>query len=850
FEIVAVLGAVNATNRANVQAEFAGVLTGGTLQNNTEIVIIRDTGTTRELVAQLDNIEELVINGSDVPVEDPNNPGQALPSLGVTPIGNFGPTSLALATITINGTTGNDVIDISELLSAHRIVFNTMGGSDTLVGDLRAQDVINVAPGTLLSSYQAVANADGSFTVSNGTNSITFETDGTQFPEITDEAGSDPIQQPPVDPPPSDTATFTGTLFDYILGFNTAGELTVTEISSGLVTVISDVQTIAFADQSLDIAQAEAAANIFRLGDTNDSFSGTGLSEFVSGGAGSDTITARGGNDVVYGDAGDDTINSGGGNDTIVWNAGDGLDTVNGGGGNLDTIIVNGDAAVAETFHIFTAVEAQAAGLTVPTGTEIVITSGNGTPTDADRILLLRNVEELAINETPYGDRSVTDVAGDTIVVHGDFTQTSLALNTITVNGTEGNDTIDITGLDSSHRIVLRSSGGNDKFIGTLRPQDVIELAPGSLLADYVRTENADGSITLSNSTHSVNFTSGADLPLIVTDIGQVLLGDEEVINVDGGTLEPSPTDADPAPAPQTDVPAPSAVALTGTADEDTLVGGAGSDTLASLGGDDTILAGAGDDTVSGGSGNDNIVAGDGNDLVFGDGGDDIIMGDAGNDMLFGGAGNDTITGGTGDDLLNGGKGRDTVSGGDGNDVFVAAAGDGDDVYDGGAGSDTLDYSSFATGVSVDFGTGGFGLVTGDDTGMDTIRYVENAIGGSGNDTFVGNASVNVMTGGVGNDMFVFTTAENADGDRVMDFRAGDKIDLTGIVDNSLAGESFTLADGPSFTAAGQVVFRHEQKEDGVYTIIEGSVDGQSRDFHIELNGRHNLTASDFIGVI
>ena len=69
----------------------------------------------------------------------------------------------------------------------------------------------------------------------------------------------------------------------------------------------------------------------------------------------------------------------------------------------------------------------------------------------------------------------------DTVQIIGDFTGTSLALNTITIDGTAGDDTVDISQLTSAHRIVFRSNGGNDTIVGTLRPQDVIELEPAAL---------------------------------------------------------------------------------------------------------------------------------------------------------------------------------------------------------------------------------------------------------------------------------------------------------------------------------------------------------------------------------
>ena len=69
--------------------------------------------------------------------------------------------------------------------------------------------------------------------------------------------------------------------------------------------------------------------------------------------------------------------------------------------------------------------------------------------------------------------------AGDTFEVIGDFSATSLRLNTITIDGDAGDDTIDISALTSAHRIVFKSNGGNDTIIGALQAEDVIELPAG-----------------------------------------------------------------------------------------------------------------------------------------------------------------------------------------------------------------------------------------------------------------------------------------------------------------------------------------------------------------------------------
>ena len=92
--------------------------------------------------------------------------------------------------------------------------------------------------------------------------------------------------------------------------------------------------------------------------------------------------------------------------------------------------------------------------------------------------------------------------------------RTSLNFNTITIDGNAGDDTIDISSLDSAHRIVFRSNGGNDTIVGTLRPQDVIELLDGETVDDYVQTV-ANGVTTLTNGNHSISYVATGDGPQI-----------------------------------------------------------------------------------------------------------------------------------------------------------------------------------------------------------------------------------------------------------------------------------------------------------------------------------------------
>ena len=145
--------------------------------------------------------------------------------------------------------------------------------------------------------------------------------------------------------------------------------------------------------------------------------------------------------------------------------------------------------------------------------------------------------------------------------------------------------------------------------------------------------------------------------------------------------------------------------------------------------------------------------------------------------------GKDRMVGTSGNDLIDAGAGKDTVYGGGGNDTFVAGSGDGNDTYYGDAGSDTLDLSAITAKVTVDLGSdrGGRGSASSAQSGSDSLRDVENVVTGSGADRITASNAANVMEGGAGNDTFTFTSAAAANGDTILDFEQGDKLDLSAI---------------------------------------------------------------------
>jgi len=663
-----------------------------------------------------------------------------------------------------------------------------------------------------------------------------------------------------------DVAVFEGAASDYDFGFDASGALVaVTDrVGTGGSDTLSGIERVQFGDgEVLQIvtggATPTSGANLIV---------GTDADDVITGGAGGDVIIGGAGNDTLYGhDVGDgDTPVAGASDDdTFIWRAGDsgfddGSDVINGGteGAKGDTLVIIGNDE-AETYRIYTYDEAVARIAYAGSDENEIVVTRQVAGGDETIIAEITEIEEIVINGASAGGNGQS--GGDTFQIFGDFANsTSLRPNTITITGTDGDDVVDISSLLSAHRIVFKSKGGNDTIVGTLRPQDVIELPDGASPEDYTVTTGEDGVTTMTNGTHTVRFVSQGGMPQVGTDdddeeddddTSAPGNGDDEDDD-DAGTGDNGGT-TPPATQPGTSVGAP----IAGTNGNDPLVGTAAGETIMAMGGDDNVVAGAGDDVVNGGAGNDFLSGEAGRDMMFGGDGDDTMLGGSDADMLYGDAGNDRILGEDGNDLIDAGTGSDTVIGGAGDDRIMASVNDGNDVYYGddmvgGVGSDTLDMSAITANITANLGGNGasHGTVFSSQTGTDTIWDVENIVTGSGSDTITASRAVNVIDGGAGNDVFRFLSAADADGDTILGFQPGDRIDLSAIDANGGAAgkQAFTLANGSSFSGPAQLVISHETREDGEYTVVSGNTTGpDAAEFKISLKGNHDLKESDFV---
>jgi predicted extracellular nuclease len=194
---------------------------------------------------------------------------------------------------------------------------------------------------------------------------------------------------------------------------------------------------------------------------------------------------------------------------------------------------------------------------------------------------------------------------------------------------------------------------------------------------------------------------------------------------------------------------------ILGTPGNDAISGDNGNDTINGLAGNDTIEGGRGGDIIRGGAGDDVLAADRVNRFDDFDGTNSELIGLDGNDTIFGGSKGDFIRGDNGDDVLFGKSGDDRIFGGSDNDSLNG--GIGNDTLQGNTGVDTADYSDLTF-------NGVFGTVAGVDVNLtrrqaqhsstnnaltwtDTLLNIENVIGTSRNDRFIGDANDNVFDG-------------------------------------------------------------------------------------------------------
>ncbi|MFI3154854.1 MAG: DUF4347 domain-containing protein [Methylococcaceae bacterium] len=149
----------------------------------------------------------------------------------------------------------------------------------------------------------------------------------------------------------------------------------------------------------------------------------------------------------------------------------------------------------------------------------------------------------------------------------------------------------------------------------------------------------------------------------------------------------------------------------------------------------------------------------------------------------------------TGDDTITGSAScKETITFASGNDSYIATIDDLVDSINGGSGTDTADYSIYTTALTVTLNTSTNATVSGSGSSNDTIKNVENFIGGAGADSITGDTADNSLTGKNGND-----TINGGSGNDIIEGGGGsDSINGSSGNDTIDGGSSSDTIDGGS----------------------------------------------------
>jgi Ca2+-binding RTX toxin-like protein len=540
---------------------------------------------------------------------------------------------------------------------------------------------------------------------------------------------------------------------------------------------------------------------------------GSVFDDRLTGGASKDNLSGGSGNDTLYGGSGDDTLSGGDGNDDLFGD--DGNDLLDGGAGYDRTLVDFRGASSGVNFAM-----SDNATAATPTGTKtfLNIEGADMYGTDYDDVL----------SANPTGAGTIFGGAGNDILTGGNGSNNFL-------RGEVGNDTL----YGGALRDFLDGGTGNDELHGGGGDDD----GHGGDGTDVLFGEDGNDTLAGEAGNDTLNGGIGND-SLDGGDGNDTLVGGAGDDALNGGAGSDT-ADYSSATSPITANLGSSSSAGGSDVGLDTLIGvenvigGAGADRLTwdAVAGNATFRGRGGTDTavlsfLNGAQitapGTDTVGTGNGTlDVRLSSGGSTLTIDEVEHVLIYAGVsgrGIYTLSGNFSQTSLNlvtfyaanygdtldargvSGSVRVEFNGWNGDDTVYSATTGVNDYFDGGSGTDRVDYSATTATVSVNLATG---VATGSQIGTDTLVSIEQAVGGSGNDTLTGGSANERLDGGAGIDTISGDggndTLIGGDGADSLDGGAGiDVVDYSG----SSAGVSVNLQNGKGTggAAAGDTI--------------------------------------------
>ena len=250
---------------------------------------------------------------------------------------------------------------------------------------------------------------------------------------------------------------------------------------------------------------ARAGDDVVRIDESNGAFTdsipttlnGEDGNDNLAGGSGAERLLGGAGNDSIDGNGGNDVAQLGAGDDTFVWDPGDGSDTVEGQDGT-DTMLFNGANAAEQVnlsangnrlrfFRTQGAITMDTAGVETvdfnALGGPDTVTVNDLTGTDvkavnADLAAALggntgdRSTDQVIVNATNRNDAVEVADRGTSVAATGlaptvNIKNIDPASDALTINGLDGNDTLDAAQLAADSMVLTLDGGaGDDLLVG------------------------------------------------------------------------------------------------------------------------------------------------------------------------------------------------------------------------------------------------------------------------------------------------------------------------------------------------------------------------------------------------